>query len=98
MLIRVVKLTFDPEKVVDFLRIFEQYKSEIRQTKGCHHLELWRDKQQENVFFTYSYWTNENSLDQYRHSDTFLKVWPSIKALFIEKPEAWSLKQQAIIP
>ena len=92
MIKRIVKLTFQPKKVDDFLANFEANKLQIRNFEGCHHLELWRDTRQSNIFFTYSYWENENALNTYRHSELFKKVWKKTKVLFADQPEAWSIQ------
>jgi len=91
MIKRIVKLTFKEEKVDTFLENFEKNKLKIRNFAGCHHLELWRDTRQPNIFFTYSYWENEESLNTYRHSELFKNVWRKTKILFSDKPQAWSI-------
>ena len=91
MIKRIVKLTFQPEKVDEFLVNFEKNKLKIRNFEGCHHLELWQDTHQSNIFFTYSYWENEDSLNTYRQSKLFKNVWKKTKILFADKPEAWSI-------
>ena len=91
MIKRIVKLTFKESKVDTFLQNFENNKLNIRNFEGCHYLELWRDRHQPNIFFTYSYWTSEEALNAYRHSELFKKVWSATKILFSEKPQAWSI-------
>ncbi|OYX10299.1 MAG: antibiotic biosynthesis monooxygenase, partial [Algoriphagus sp. 32-45-6] len=54
MLIRIVRMTFRPDGVSDFLKNFELNKSAIRNSPGCRHLELWQDEHQKNIFVTYS--------------------------------------------
>lgn len=97
MIIRIVKMTFQPEKVNEFLEIFDQSKQLIRNMPGCTHLELLNDTSSPNIFFTYSYWNSENDLNNYRSSEVFSKVWKSTKALFITKAEAWSVEQKVIL-
>ncbi len=97
MIIRIVKMTFVPEKVEEFLKIFHDSKQLIRNMPGCNHLELLNDIQSENIFFTYSYWDSENDLNNYRNSDVFNKVWSQTKILFEAKPEAWSVEQKVKI-
>ena len=92
MIKRIVKLTFSENKVETFLKNFHLNKSKIRNFQGCHHLELWRDSSQPNVFFTYSYWESENALNTYRHSELFRSVWSKTKILFADKPQAWSIE------
>ena len=91
MIKRIVKLTFQKDKTEAFLSIFETSKSRIRNFRGCHHVELLRVKKQDNVFFTFSIWEDENALEAYRQSDLFQKTWKKTKALFSNKPEAWTV-------
>ena len=93
MLIRIVRMTFKPEEVSAFLENFEANKSSIRNFPGCQHLELWQDENQKNIFMTYSHWENEEFLNQYRDSELFKTVWSFTKALFSEKPQAFSSKK-----
>ena len=91
MLVRIVKMSFDPFKIELFLSNFEAKKSLIRAFDGCEFLELYQDKQNPNIFFTYSYWQSEEDLDRYRNSELFKDVWAKTKPLFNAKPEAWSV-------
>jgi len=91
MLVRIVKMTFSPDKTLDFQARFHKIKDEIIAFEGCELLELYQDKRDENVFFTYSYWKSEKELNRYRDSDFFKEVWASTKKMFSKKPEAWSV-------
>lgn len=91
MFVRIVKLSFQPNEVDTFLDKFDNKKSFIRNSKGCRLLELYRDKQNPNVFFTYSYWDDEKDLENYKNSDLFKGIWSEIKVLFNDKPLAWSV-------
>lgn len=91
MLVRIVKMSFYPDKTADFVAIFNNSKAKIRGFEGCEHLELYQDKKDTNIFFTYSHWQSEAHLNAYRHSEYFGKVWKATKALFNDKPEAWSV-------
>ena len=91
MFVRIVKMSFNPLKVDEFLANFEAKKRLIREFEGCEFLELYRDKHHTNVFFPYSYWDSEEYLENYRQSDLFKSVWAKTKPLFNDKPEAWSV-------
>lgn len=91
MFVRIVKLGFHEEHVATFLANFEENKHKIRGFSGCQFLELYRDKTNPTVFFTYSYWESEAHLEAYRHSDVFNAVWTKTKVLFNIKPVAWSV-------
>lgn len=91
MIKRIVKLTFQPDKLEAFKAIFEQSKSMIRDFEGCHHVELLQGVNSENIFFTFSIWESEDALNRYRHSELFQATWAKTKVLFSDKPEAWSV-------
>jgi len=91
MIIRIVKMEFQKEKVNDFLQFFDQVKTQIASFEGCLGMKLMQDKQNPVIIFTYSHWENEIALDNYRKSELFGKVWPNVKPLFSESPQAWSL-------
>ncbi|MES2284460.1 MAG: antibiotic biosynthesis monooxygenase family protein [Bacteroidota bacterium] len=92
MIIRIVKMTFDPDKVADFLKIFDASKQYIRNMEGCSHLELLNDINSPTIFITYSHWQTENDLNNYRNSELFEGVWGKTKILFAAKAEAWSVR------
>ena len=97
-MIRIVKMTFDPDRVNEFLANFEKVKNEIRSFEGVQHLELLNDKNKSNIYFTYSIWKDEACLEKYRYSDLFKSVWAVTKPMFIEKAEAWSTDSLAKLP
>ena len=97
MITRIVRMEFQPENVDQFLEIFHASKEQIRHFPGVHHLELHRDLNRQNVFYTYSLWEDENALNAYRKSELFGSVWPRTKALFAEKPQAFSLLKQLTV-
>ena len=91
MLLRIVRLTFEPAQVPAFLVLFRQSESRIRQQPGCQHLELWQDADQPHIYYTYSHWTDAAALDAYRCSALFGEVWPATKRLFAAPAEAFSV-------
>jgi heme-degrading monooxygenase HmoA len=91
MFIRIVKMRFHEDKIEAFLNNFEEVKHHIRNFEGNRFLELYQDKNDKRIFFTYSYWENEEALENYRKSDLFEGVWSYTKTLFSDKPEAWSV-------
>lgn len=91
MFTRIVKMTFQEDKVAEFLNNFDRNKQSIRGFAGCHYLKLLRDKANPNIFFTYSIWESDEHLENYRQSDLFSGVWANTKVLFADKPQAWSV-------
>lgn len=94
MIIRIVQLTIHPEKIEEFKNNFTSNMEKIRNFEGCNHLELLQDDVNPNILMTYSYWDSHQSLDNYRHSTLFKSIWAVVKPMFIEKAQAWSLKQE----
>ncbi len=91
MIVRIVNMHFKETAIGKFQNMFDAYKEQIREQPGCTFLELYQDKDDEQRFFTYSYWKDEESLNKYRKSALFQEVWPQTKALFDEKPQANSV-------
>jgi len=91
MFVRIVKMSFHEEKIPAFLENFELNKNKIRNAPGNRLLELYQDKTNKCIFFTYSYWETEEDLENYRKSELFNTVWAFTKKLFNDKPVAWSV-------
>ncbi|MDB4161258.1 antibiotic biosynthesis monooxygenase [Bacteroidia bacterium] len=84
-------MTFKPEETANFLDYFETIKDDIASAPGIVSLRIYQDTNNSNVVFTHSKWLSDSYLDAYRASEIFGKVWPKTKALFDDKPMAWSL-------
>ena len=87
-------MSFHSENIPEFLKMFDEKKNRIRNFKGCQLLELYQDKNNPEIFFTYSYWNNERDLDHYRNSDFFNETWKQTKSYFNDKPQAWSVDKK----
>ena len=92
MINRIVKITFREEFVNDFTTVFNTNKHLIRGFDGCNGVELLRDVSNPAIFFTYSKWEDEASLEAYRNSTLFNEVWSTVKKWFSDRPEAWSVE------
>jgi quinol monooxygenase YgiN len=91
MIIRLVKMEFEEDKVELFRSIFEEVKPMISKMNGCVEVNFYQDIKNPNIFFTISHWENETSLNAYRDSELFIKTWKKVKLLIKDKAEAWSL-------
>ena len=96
MIVRIVKMTFQPDQVARFRELFEGWKPRIRAFPGCRHLELLEDVDDPRVFFTYSHWDGPADLEAYRTSEVFASVWPTVKGLFAERAEAWTVRRRVV--
>lgn len=93
MIKRIVKMGFKPEHIEDFKAVFKNNWQHIKGFKGCQHVELLQDTNNPSIFFTFSLWDSQESIENYRTSELFNSVWSSTKVLFNAKPEAWSVEQ-----
>ena len=93
MIIRVVRMHFTEAGVEEFLHIFGQHKTAIRHFPGCSHLQLLKDAEDPNTYSTLSYWSDQQSLENYRKSELFGQVWGRVKTLFAERSQAFSLEK-----
>ena len=93
MIKRIVKMEFKSEKVEAFKSIFEENQSKIASQEGCYGVQLLQDIHESNIFFTYSKWESQAHLDLYRETELFKGVWTQTKALFCNKPMAWSVQE-----
>lgn len=90
MLVRIVRMTFQEDKLPDFHAIFDRSKHHIRAFPGNRYLELLRDPNEPNVRLTYSLWDSADDLDAYRQSELFRTTWAATKVLFAGKAVAFS--------
>lgn len=97
MIVRIVQMSFRQGERENFLQLFEERKALIRGFEGCRHLELWEDAHNDHIFFTYSIWDSETHLNHYRFSELFKDTWTRTKALFADKPQAWSVLQKMVV-
>lgn len=97
MFVRIVKMSFHQKYIEDFSKMFNKKKQLIRSSEGCKLLELYQDKNNPEIFFTYSYWNTEADLEAYRNSDLFKTTWKQTKGYFNNKPEAWSVDKKVVL-
>ncbi|WP_199141016.1 putative quinol monooxygenase [Pedobacter sp. ASV12] len=93
MLVRVVKMHFEPGFIDDFKTLFSGVKSKIKASEGCEEVKLLQHESEPSIFFTISYWQSAYHLEKYRNSDLFKETWAKVKPNFAHKAEAWSLNE-----
>ena len=89
-MVRLVKLTLKIEHTQDFIQHFDTVKEKINAFPGCKGMKLLRDKNNPQVVFTYSEWNADSDLENYRNSELFASIWPTVKQWFDQKAEASS--------
>ena len=69
----------------------------IRHFDGCEHLELMKDVDDPLTYTTLSYWKDSVSLEKYRKSELFGGVWGTVKTLFSERSQAFTLEKYIML-
>jgi len=92
MIKRIVKLKIRENSIEDFLKIIDMISTDIVSFPGCRSLQILKETDNKNVFFTISDWDDEIALNKYRKSEFFRSHWQEQKKLFSDKPEAWSTR------
>lgn len=92
MLIRIVRMSFRADELDAFTAIFDASRAKIRAFPGCRHLDLLRDLADPDVRITLSHWESAEALEAYRRSELFRTTWAATKALFADKPMAFSME------
>lgn len=90
-MIRIVKLTFEENKITEFLTFFDSIKHIVNNFPGCNGMKLLQDIHNPAIIMTYSLWEGEQDLENYRVSPEFQRIWGTIKPWFATKAEAWSV-------
>ncbi len=98
MIARQVKLTFQSERVPEFLELFGSVENNIKKIPGCLKLDLYQDINNHHIFFTFSIWNSEADLELYRNSPLFQSIWNKTKVFFSAKAEAISLVKISFNP
>ena len=88
---------FTEAGVGEFLEIFRNNMAAIRAFEGCDHLELMKDMDDPLTYTTLSYWKDSESLEKYRKSELFGGVWGSVKTLFSERSQAFTLEKYIVL-
>lgn len=94
MIVRIVKMVFREGEAENFMKVFNESCDKIRSFPGCQHLTLLKGEEEQNTFFTYSYWESPSDLEAYRQSALFQVTWEQTKALFADKAQAWTLNKE----
>ncbi len=93
MIVRIVKMTIQEEKIGMFKEFVNSIRDTIRGFSGCEHLDILQDIHKRNVFFSYSLWGSEEDLHNYRNSDFFRQTWAAATRWFAATAQAWSLEK-----
>ncbi len=90
MLVRIVQLEIQPAFTQRFLELYSAHQEQIKGNHGCLSLQLLQSDENPDQLTTFSQWTGEEALNQYRNSEFFRHLWSTVKPLFAAKAKAFS--------
>jgi len=76
MLLRIVKMEFDPGQVEAFDDLFARVQARIEAMPGCLRVRLLKGYDEEPIRTTLSRWERDADLQAYRKSSLFGEVLP----------------------
>ena len=82
---RLVRMSFQTDRISDFMEVFEDSKEKIRNFPGCLALNLIVDFEDSSIIYTSSIWRAIEDLENYRNSELFIQTWRKTKIHFKEK-------------
>ena len=82
---RLVRMSFQTDRISDFMEVFEDSKEKIRNFPGCLALNLIVDFEDSSIIYTSSIWRAFEDLENYRNSELFIQTWRKTKIHFKEK-------------
>ncbi len=83
-------MTFKSQYSEEFNDFVKTIVDKIASFEGCLSVEILRDIDDENIFFSYSFWEKKEDLENYRYSAIFREIWTKTKSMFSERAKAWS--------
>ncbi|MCU0327747.1 MAG: antibiotic biosynthesis monooxygenase [Chitinophagales bacterium] len=92
-MIRIVKLTFIPEKTNEAIKLLKENHEKVREMPGVLSLEIIQDFVMPQIIITLSHWTNQEALESYRQSDFFKSFWQKLKPMFAEQAQVNSCEK-----
>jgi quinol monooxygenase YgiN len=84
---RLVRMSFQTDRISDFMEVFEDSKEKIRNFPGCLALNLIVDFEDSSIIYTSSIWRAFEDLENYRNSELFIQTWRKTKIHFKEKAQ-----------
>ena len=84
---RLVRMSFQTDRISDFMEVFEDSKEKIRNFPGCLALNLIVDFEDSSIIYTSSIWRAIEDLENYRNSELFIQTWRKTKLHFKEKAQ-----------
>lgn len=92
MILRIVKMEVDPQKLEIFELFMKNLSEEKAKLDGCVHHDFFCDKNYVNLFYSYTIWENLTYLKKYKKTPLFKEVVKTLKMLCSTEPSAWTVE------
>lgn len=81
-----------PNKAL-FKQTLKDYQKALKEQKGCMHLDMFSDKKEKDIFYSYTIWDNDTNLKKYRKSALYKELSGKILPLCDKEPKAWTVDE-----
>ncbi len=92
MILRIVKMELNETKIELFEHFMDNLKEEKLKQDGCLHHDIFCDKDNSMMFFSYTIWATEKHLKKYKKTELFKEVTRTIRTLCVKEPIAWTVE------
>ena len=86
MFIVTFRLHGNPKSSVEIIQTLQGVSEKVKKIKGCTNVHVYRDIQDENIFFLVEEWQIQRDLEEHAKSDVFAAL-RGTKGLLIKPPE-----------
>ena len=92
MITRIIKISIDKEKQESFTKFINPLHDKFMQIDGCTQFEVFREKEENRIYFIYTIWKNEAKLNKFRKSDFNKSFWNKLNELAESSPQVWTVE------
>lgn len=91
MIIRIVKMYLKKDEIKSFTDFFSSFQNQILEFDGCMHHDLFPDKDNKEIYYSYTIWKSEVKLKKYRNSELIKNISKAVEPKCEKEPLAWTV-------
>lgn len=84
-------MTVKEQYIDSFRKRVPVISNEVRRVSGCMHNDIFRDRNNDNIFYSYTIWSSEEDIERYLKSMYYKEIWGDIWDYFKKEPMAWKI-------
>ncbi|OFY24093.1 MAG: hypothetical protein A2W98_14235 [Bacteroidetes bacterium GWF2_33_38] len=76
-----------------FATFMKPFQQKIRNFDGCIHHDIFPDKENDDIFYSYTIWKSESKVKKYRNSDLIKHISEAVMPKCTKEPIAWTVDE-----